>query len=172
MITVCKPDEALREGFLNLLDDFGTHDPENGGFYASAGVDFAGYVRGLLDEEQGVLLSPGHVPCSHRWLMDEANVVVGVVRIRHNINTPFLAEEVGHIGYDVAPSQRRRGYGVACLRAGLQRAKELGLEWVLVFADADNPASWRTIERCGGVLEAERFSEIYQCLVRRYRIEV
>lgn len=40
--------------------------------------------------------------------------------------------------------------GVAALRAGLAHAAELGLERVLLYADTDNPASWRTIERCDG----------------------
>ena len=172
MTTARKPAAALSSGFLKMLDDFAEYDPQNGHFYAPARDDFAAYVRELLDEEHGENLPPGYVPCSHRWVVDEKGNVVGVVRVRHDISTPFLADEAGHIGYDVAPSLRRRGYGSACLRAGLERAREVGLKQVLLFADANNPASWRTIERCGGVLEAERYSDHYQCLVRRYRIDV
>lgn len=97
---------------------------------------------------------------------------MAAARVRHHINSALLANELGHIGYDVAPSFRRRGYGVAALRAGLDCAAELGLEQVLLYAGSDIPASWRTIERCGGVLAAEQYSDHYQCLVRRYWITI
>jgi predicted acetyltransferase len=154
-----------------MLSDYDAHDPENGEFYNGARIDFASYVQGLLDEECGLNLSPGLVPCSHRWLLDEEGAMAGVVRVRHHIDTPFLANEAGHIGYDVPPAQRGRGFGVACLQAGLARAQELSVPRVLLCADAGNPASWRTIERCGGVLEREFHSNHYQCLVRRYWIK-
>lgn len=172
MATVRQPDADLGIEFLKMLDDFAQHDLENAEFYEPARDNFDAYVQGLLNEEHGVNLPLGYVPCSHRWILDNAGNMVGVVRVRHNISTPFLAEEAGHIGYDVAPSQRRRGYGVTCLQAGLERARELGLTQVLLFANADNPASWRTIERCGGVLEAERYSDHSHCHVRRYSIEL
>jgi predicted acetyltransferase len=110
------------------------------------------------------------VPCSHRWLVHREGAVVGVVRIRHQLTTDFLRNEVGHIGYDVPPSQRGHRLGRVALQAGLDHARELGLADVVLYADTDNPASWRTIEHCGGVLESEHYSPHYQCLVRRYRI--
>jgi predicted acetyltransferase len=170
MPTVNFPTVVLRDAFLRMLDDYDAHDPVNGEYYAPARGDFAAYVESLLKQERGEDLPSGYVPGSHRWLIDNAGEIVGIVRIRHHIDTPFLSVEAGHIGYDVPPSQRGRGYGVASLKAGLDRARELGIARVLVCADADNPASWRTIERCGGVLEVERFSEHYRVLVRRYWI--
>jgi predicted acetyltransferase len=172
MLRVSQPDNALQAAFWRMLDDYAAGGPRSAEFYAAARADFLAYVQSLLDEEQGINLPPGYVPCSHRWLVDDGGEVVGVVRVRHNISTEFLANEAGHIGYDVPPSYRRRGYGIACLQAGLARARELGLERVLVCADADNPASWRTIERCGGILEAERYSPHYKTLSRRYWIDL
>jgi len=168
-VFVSKPDVALHDAFLQMLDDYDVHDPENGGDYAAARSDFVAYVQRLHDDERGFV---GLVPCSHRWLVSLQGAVVGVVRVRHKIHTDFLANEVGHIGYDVPPSHRGPGFGVAALKAGLERARELGLERVLLYADTDNPASWHTIERCGGVLEAERYSQHYHCLVRRYWITI
>jgi predicted acetyltransferase len=92
--------------------------------------------------------------------------------VRHTVATPLLAKEAGHIGYDVPPLQRGKGHAAEALRAGLGVAAALGLASVLLFSDAENIASWRTIERCGGVLEAERYSTYYRCIVRRYRIEI
>ena len=151
-VTVNNPDVSLREPFLRMLDDYDRFDTENGAYYAAARTDFANYIGGLMDEERGVYLSEGCVPCSHRWLTCGGEIVA-VVRVRHHADTPFLREEVGHIGYDVPPSHRGNRYAIAALQVGLRRATEIGLNYVLLFADAANPASWRTIETCGGVLE-------------------
>ena len=122
--------------------------------------------------ERGIDLPKDSVPSSNRWLIDEAGEIVGVVRVRHNIDTPFLAEEAGHIGHDVPPGKRGRGYGEACLRAGLAEARRLGLPGVLLRASADNLASLRIIEACGGVFEREFQSEFFGCVVRRYWIAI
>ena len=172
MFTVSPPDVALREAFWAMLDDYAAHDPAEGDFFNSARPDFAAYVQSLLDEEQGLNLRPGWVPCTHRWLVDEAGRVMGLVRVRHNILPKFLAEEGGHIGYDVPPSRRGHGYAAYCLLAGLEVARALGLDRVLLCADADNPASWKTIEKCGGVLETEFYSTYFKTLVRRYWIDL
>jgi predicted acetyltransferase len=170
-IRVSKPVVELRGAFARMLDDYDLFDPENGALYASARLNFDAYVQSLNEEEAGANLRSGFVPCSHRWLLDGAFNIVGVVRVRHNIATRFLAEEAGHIGYDVPPSFRRRGFGVACLKAGLAQARLLGLDRILVCADSRNIASCKIIERCGGALEEERFSPHYRCLLRRYWIE-
>jgi predicted acetyltransferase len=166
-VYVSKPNVALQSGFLQMLDDYDTHDPKNGHHYAAARSDFIAYVRNLQEDERGLI---GVVTCSHRWLVNSEDAIIGVVRIRHRLSTDFLANEVGHIGYDVSPSQRGQGLGVVALKAGLDHARELGLTEAVLYADTDNPASWRTIERCGGVLESEHYSPHYECLVRRYRI--
>ncbi len=169
-VDISKPKTSLRAAFLMMVDDYDAHDPVNGELYAAARLGFDAYVRGLLDEERGVNLPHGYVPCSHRWLLDGSGAIVGVARVRHTIDTPFLAEEAGHIGYDVPPAHRGQGYGIASLRAALAEARRLGLERVLLCCDADNAASWHTIEACGGVLEREFQSPRFECLVRRYWI--
>lgn len=171
MLTVTGPDVAFQDAFFRMLTDYDRNDPTTGEYYAPARADFLAYVESLRNEENGIDLREGMVPCSHRWLLHESHDIVGIVRVRHNIGTEYLAIEAGHIGYDVPPSFRGQGFGLAALKAGLQRARELGIQRVLVCADTDNPASWRTIERCGGVLEAELMSKHYGSLYRRYWIE-
>jgi predicted acetyltransferase len=83
-----------------------------------------------------------------------------------------LAEVGGHIGYDVRPSERRRGYGNQILRMTLDKARDLGLKQVLVTADSPNGASWRIIEKNGGVLHGEASSQHMGQLLRKYWIEL
>jgi predicted acetyltransferase len=164
--------QSHRDAFLRMLDDYVANDPEPGEWYARGRDDFDAYIQSLEDEEQGRNLEPDHVPCSNRWLLDDDENIVGIVRIRHTIDTPFLFAEVGHIGYDVPPAHRKMGYGIASLQAGLQVAKDLGIAKVLIHADNANPPSWRTIERCGGVLEGDYWSDFWNCQVRRYWLEI
>ena len=168
----CIPTVELRGGFIAMLDDFEAHDPANAEFYAFARSDFPAYVQSLLDEERGLHLKEGWVPCAHRWLVAPAGVVVGVTRLRHNIGTPFLAECAGHIGYDVAPRHRRQGHGHAALRIALAEARALGLPRVLLFAAEGNIASRAVIERQGGDLESIDFSEFWGERLCKYWLDV
>jgi predicted acetyltransferase len=166
------PSVELRQGFLTMLEDFDTNDPHNTEFYAPAKSDFAAYVERLLDDERGINLREGWVPCTHRWLVTASGVVVGVMRLRHNIGIPFLAQDVGHIGYDVAPSHRRRGYGHLALATALLEAERIGIARVLLITDEDNAASRAVIERKGGVLESIAFSAFWEENICRYWIEL
>lgn len=166
------PLTALRSAFLAMLDDFERRDPTNAEFYAPARDDFTKYVQSLLDEEKGIDLRDGWVPCTHRWLLTPNNVVAGVSRLRHRIDTPFLREEAGHIGYDIAPLQRGNGYGHGALRIALDEAVRLGLPRVLLYTSEDNAASRIVIERAGGVLEAITYSEFWNQRMCKYWIRV
>jgi len=78
--------------------------------------------------------------------------IIGTVDIRHNLDNEFLSRYGGHIGYAVRPSERRRGYATQILKMALQHAKSIGLSRVMLGCYADNLASIKTIEKCGGVL--------------------
>jgi len=155
------PSKQYEKAFLAMLDDFDRNDPHNADFYAPARSGFADYVRRLVDEEHGRNLESGWVPCTHRWLLTDANQVVGVTRLRHKIDTPFLSENGGHIGYDIAPSARGRGHGHLALRVAVLEASRLGIDRVLLYTAADNVASRAVIERQGGVLERIAYSTFW-----------
>ena len=54
----------------------------------------------------------------------------------------------------------------------LEKAKELGLERVLITCDKDNMASARVIQKNGGKLESESISKQTGKLKQRYWIEL
>jgi predicted acetyltransferase len=82
------------------------------------------------------------------------------------------ARHGGHIGYEIRPSQRRRGYGTEILRLTLEKAREWGLRKVLVTSDATNRASRRIIEANGGVFESEVEVESGAKKERRYWVAI
>jgi predicted acetyltransferase len=92
--------------------------------------------------------------------------VLGGIALRH-----IFDDDIGHIGYGVRPSARRRGLASWALGEMLLEARAaLGVDRVLVPCLADNIASARTIERNGGVLEEIR--EGPHGPVRRYWIHL
>ncbi|MFC0116571.1 GNAT family N-acetyltransferase [Pseudoalteromonas xiamenensis] len=141
------PCEELEFAFHAFLADFKARDPDNATYYQSK-LSFSEYVEWLHAQQYK---NHGDMPpCHHFWFCDEINQIVGAIRIRHHIDSPFLKREVGHIGYDVAPSFRGRGVATKMLKQALIAAKNLGLDKVLVIADKSNRASQQVIEHNGG----------------------
>lgn len=166
------PTASLEHAFLAMLDDFDALDPHNCEFYAPARRDFASYVQSLIEEEAGVNLPERYVRCTHRWLVTGSAEVVGVTRPRHSVDTPFLAENGGHIGYDVAPSHRGRGYGHMALAVALAEARRIGLTRVLLFTGRDNAPSRAIVEHAGGELAGISYSEFWKEHLCKYWVQV
>lgn len=138
--------------------------------YRPALEDFAAYLRGLLDGARGVGLPPGRVPYSTFWLASGRRLI-GRSSVRHRL-TPELEDEGGHVGYDIRPSERRKGYGTEILRLTLAEARRLGLQRALLTCDADNVASAKVIEKNGGRLQGQALSKRSGKLISRYWIEL
>ena len=166
------PSIRYEQGFLSMLDDFDQNDPHNTEFYAPARANFGAYVQSLLDEEHGLNLRDGWVPCTHRWLATQSDEIVGVTRLRHRIDTPFLLENLGHIGFDVAPSHRHRGFGHFALYVAILEAKRLNIARVLLYVAEDNIPSRAVIERAGGQLEQIAYSELWNEQLCKYWLTV
>jgi predicted acetyltransferase len=138
--------------------------------YQAALEDFPAYLRGLSDGARGIGLSPGRAPYSTFWLASGRHLV-GRSGLRHHL-TPELEDEGGHVGYDIRPSERRKGYGTLILRLTLAEARKLGLNRALLTCDADNVASAKVIEKNGGRLQGQSVSKRSGKLISRYWIEL
>lgn len=169
--SVVAPTILYENSFLEMVHEYAQLEPQHAEIYLPARDDFAAYVKSLQDEELGRNLPVGWVPCTHRWLVQDQDVVA-VVRVRHHIGTAFLAESAGHIGYDVRPARRRQGFGLCAMRAGLVEARARGIVRALLYTGAENLASRTIIERCGGSLESISFSPFWKEQLCRYWVPV
>ena len=113
----------------------------------------------------------GFVHCSYFWVLDGPRAgegdIVGFLALRHTL-TEVLYEAIGHIGYSVRPSARGRGVAAGALMLGLDEARALGVEQVLVCCSTENPASRAVIEKCGGQFEDVRSHPAFPGETRRY----
>ncbi len=161
-LRLVSPATDLRDPFLDMAREY--VDTKDEIDFADALVNFSTYLERTTLEQRG--LREGRMPCSHFWLLD-GPIVIGTSRVRHSL-TPELEREIGHIGYDIRPTQRRRGHASTLLRLTLDRARELDLSGVWIICDTDNLASVATAERCGGLLHSELISERTGAPIRRY----
>lgn len=86
-----------------------------------------------------------------RWFL-------GVVNIRNELSE-HLYHAGGHIGYEIRPSDRRKGYATKLLELSLIEAKKLGIHEVLVVCDAVNADSERVIIKNGGSPDSDFVEE-------------
>jgi predicted acetyltransferase len=165
--TLIEPTEELRPEFLAMAEEYSlAGDPR----YRPALEDFHAYLRGLLDGARGIGLPPGRIPYSTFWLTSGRHPI-GRSNVRHRL-TPDLEDEGGHVGYDIRPSERLKGYGKLILRLTLAEARKLGLDRALLTCDTDNVASAKVIEGNGGRLRDRAVSKRSGKLISRYWIEL
>jgi predicted acetyltransferase len=139
--------------------------------YQDALGDIPAFIQHCSDDSLGHDLIPGKVPQSTFWLVQARSRILGCCRIRHAL-TPALQVDGGHIGYDIRPSERGKGYGTQLLNLALSKARDVGLRQVLLICDTTNGASRRIIEKNGGVFHSEVTSPQTGELVRRYWIDL
>lgn len=115
---------------------------------------------------------PDRVPeTAYLYVRETDGKVVGLIQIRHRLNA-FLEQYIGHIGYSVCPSERRKGYATGMLRLALCKCKELGINRVLISCAEDNEASRRTILRNGGVFDYTIYDKDRDTRFERYWIDL
>ena len=146
-------------------------------------INGAGGLHRYLDDYEGWLEklkadytrepSEEKVPARTFFLVREGDGrIVGMINIRLALNEK-LRRYGGHIGFSIRPTERGKGYNKINLYLGLKVCARYGIGQVLLDADLDNPASWRTMEALGGKRVREYFEDQYDhCVVVDYEIDV
>jgi predicted acetyltransferase len=170
MLRLEKPAPEFFRAFTAMAADYSsvgeTRYQSDGGWTEGTFTDYLAQLR-LYEDGQNLL--PGKSAQITYWLIDAEGQILGVSRLRLELNDD-LRNEGGNIGYDVPPSRRRHGYGTELLRLTLERARDFGLQRVLVTCNKDNLGSRKIIEANGGVLESEGFSKKHGKPLVRYWI--
>ncbi len=157
MIRLITLDPSRRTDWAELIAAFDGGAVDGSGFDAGEEIDtseagFGAYLEHRLGEADTAREpAPERVHCTYRWIEQDGRLV-GFLAIRHALNR-FLFDVGGHIGYSVRPDARRRGVATAALAAGVEEARALGIDPVLVTCREDNEGSRRTIEANGGRLD-------------------
>lgn len=131
----------------------------DGRMYGMGGLDDRSVREWLLHLdlcEAGEFCPSGYVPSSTWMCVRKAdNRLVGMISLRHELND-FLLNYGGNIGYSIHPDHRGKGYSVEQLWLALEKARERGMERVLLTCESWNQASRAVIQNCGGHYEDSR----------------
>jgi predicted acetyltransferase len=171
MLELIEPTTDLYAAFQDCRADWGPGTHEDGfGIDEHDDVDSPdGFVTWISRMRRQI--HPAAQPCPEqehwapRWIVEDGRIL-GAFALRH-----YFDDLLGWVGYGVRPSARRRGVATWALGTVLEEARDvLGLDRALMICAEDNIASARTIERCGGVLEGIRATELGP--ERRYWVDL
>lgn len=151
--TLVEVTNDLAAAYLDMVNEFevaGEGYPFNDA--ALAHRDFAAFVDDLRNESRGIGLPPGVVPQTTYVLLDTMGRALGELRLRPRLTLPFERHN-GHIGYNVRPRERGKGYATRMLTLALDKARDLDVERLMLTVADENLASIRVVEKNGGILE-------------------
>lgn len=165
-MTLVAPAEEHLRAYVALLESGWSYGPINDpqAVLERIRADPARYLALMTDREakgDPVKLPDGstvpRLPGLTRWMWD--GEFCGAIGLRWQPGTEALPEyTLGHIGYDVLPGKRLRGYATRALAQMLPLAWAEGLRYVELTTDPDNIGSQKVIQANGGVLH-ERFTK-------------
>ncbi len=85
------------------------------------------------------------------YLVFDNDKLIGLLDIRFDL-TIELREKYGDIGYEVRPSERRKGYATKMLKYALDVCKEKGMAYAILGCYDKNTGSNKTIVKNGGTI--------------------
>ena len=143
------PSTDYKRSFINAVHEFIEEGRWQGWKPYLLEAEFDSYVENvrLLETEP----PRGFVPQTTFWLIVDGEYA-GRASVRHWLNES-LEQFGGHIGYEVRPSMRRKGYGTLMCALAIVEARKLGIGRILITCDDTNIGSQKIIEANGGVLQ-------------------
>ncbi|MDH5917488.1 GNAT family N-acetyltransferase [Vibrio splendidus] len=124
------------------------------------------YLERRIAYSKGGGLPEGWTPAS-TYFCFESGRILGVIRVRHG-TSPYIHDDIGHIGYETLPQARGRGIASHML-SWVQR--HVLSESAIITCERGNIASQKVIEKCGGRFLNTFYSEQDKHEVLRYQLE-
>lgn len=150
MVKLIEPCETYLQSYMDAYDEYQRSDVRTYAFDDARAYDIFEKYDNYRHERN---LRPNRVGADYYWLVDDGNAYfIGEITIRHRL-TDTLKQYGGHIGYGVRFSEWNKGYGTLMLRLALEKAKELGIETVLLTCNDDNISSAKVMEKNGLLLQ-------------------
>lgn len=153
-----EPSAEYKESFIEAVKEYKS-EPETASTlnYRNLSLrelekDFDAFVESERSHARGQNLPEGYVPQTEFWLVDNGEYI-GHSKVRQRLNEHLL-QIGGHIGYDIRPSKRGRGYGNKILELALVKAREMGIGRARITCDVTNEPSRKIIERNGGEFDS------------------
>ena len=169
-----KPDLTYYEKYNDMMAEWCARETQIAPWFLDrpiASIDeFAWFVRMLDDCEHGIVDKRFSAASSY-FAVDENDNLIGAASLRHYLTVEGF-HSWGHIGYGVRPAERRKGYAAQILKMTLAQAKKKGIYKVLIGVHDGNTGSWKTVEKCGGVMENIVHIENDDEPIRRYWINI
>lgn len=139
---------ALREGFRRGIGETKTEDE-----IEEIIADFDAHIAPMNAPPEGTIKTPDgqefeKVPYETLWLVAD-DIFIGEISFRHELSD-FLEQFGGHVGYGIRPALEGQGLGTLALKLTIDRARELGIEKLLLTCSPDNLASEKVITKNGG----------------------
>lgn len=150
-IVLIKPTKEDKQLFFKYKKDFIDNDEQE--IYGDLGLDMdLTYGEWLKRVSEFEHRQKGVPKSLYALLRKTDNKIIGTFTICHYLDEGLYLYG-GHIAGSTCPSERGKGYAKLSLQFALEKAKELGIQYVLCTCDENNIASAKTIKSIGGVLE-------------------
>ena len=170
---LAKPDLTFFEQYNDMMEEWVDSHTQIAPWFLDRPIatieEFAELIRMLDNCEHGIV-DKRFATTSSYFVIDENGKLVGATSLRHYLTVEGY-QTWGHIGYGVRPSERRKGYAVQMLKMMLELAQEKKIYKVLIGVHDGNIGSWKTVEKCGGVLENTVLVLNDEEPIRRYWID-
>ena len=170
---LAKPDLTFFEEYNDMMEEWVDSHTQIAPWFLDKPIatieEFAELIR-LLDNCEHGIVDKRFATTSSYFVIDENGKLIGATSLRHYLTVEGY-QTWGHIGYGVRPGERRKGYAVQMLKMMLELAQEKKIYKVLIGVHDSNIGSWKTVEKCGGVLENTVLVLNDEEPIRRYWID-
>lgn len=167
--SISRKNDAI--AFIDEFKEYGSNINGVGGLDRFT-EDYEGWLKKLQADYTKVPSEEGVPSRTYFFVRSSDKKIVGMVNIRLALNER-MRKFGGNIGYSIRPTERGKGYNKINLYLGLKVCDFYGLKEVLLDADIENPASWKTMEAMGGIRTREHYDdEFAHCVVVDYTIDV